>query len=163
MKSGACRLPAVAVEVDKPAKSGFCRLCGEAMLPLGPPFRAAARPSAAVPSGIGSVLARTPAYRAIRARGRNPPRDRCFTVVTRERMPTRRQGDAPKHETNGRRMEHPSRDFCDDLAGEYDLIFGDWDGEVERQGKTLDALLGRGWGREAFPFSAGRAALAPRP
>jgi glycine/sarcosine N-methyltransferase len=47
-------------------------------------------------------------------------------------------------ETGGRRMEeHPAQDFYDDLAGEYDLIFSDWDGEVGRQGEALGALLGR--------------------
>jgi glycine/sarcosine N-methyltransferase len=38
-------------------------------------------------------------------------------------------------------MEHSERDFYDDLADEYDLIFEDWDKSVRWQGEVLDALL----------------------
>lgn len=51
--------------------------------------------------------------------------------------------ETPCDARDGRMEEHSAQDFYDDLAGEYDLIFSDWDGEVGRQGEALDALLGR--------------------
>lgn len=45
-------------------------------------------------------------------------------------------------------MENAERDFYDELADEYHLIFGDWDREVTRQGEVLDALLRRETGAE---------------
>ena len=45
-------------------------------------------------------------------------------------------------------MGHPERDFYDELADEYHLIFGDWDREVTRQGEVLDALLRQQTGAE---------------
>lgn len=38
-------------------------------------------------------------------------------------------------------MRRSERDFYDELAAEYHLIFGDWDREVTGQGEVLDALL----------------------
>ncbi len=41
------------------------------------------------------------------------------------------------------------RQFYDELAGEYDLIFADWRREVRRQGEVLDAFIRRHLGEES--------------
>jgi glycine/sarcosine N-methyltransferase len=40
-------------------------------------------------------------------------------------------------------MEHPVEEFYDELADEYNLIFGDWDRGVRWQGEVVDTLLRR--------------------
>ena len=39
------------------------------------------------------------------------------------------------------RNSHDSRDFYDDLADDYHLIYPDWDASIERQGAALDAVI----------------------
>lgn len=46
-------------------------------------------------------------------------------------------------------MADSVQQFYDEMAGEYDLIFADWRGEVLRQGEVLDAFIRRQMGSEA--------------
>lgn len=39
-------------------------------------------------------------------------------------------------------MSHPTRQFYDELAADYHLIYADWDASIERQAAALDRLIG---------------------